>query len=85
MSMNISQAEGATLKFIGQTLVVDPKQMKESGVEIMHMDSIIDHIVTVLAVPEPVITLLSALLFMVVLVASAHVKPPVLPDCFCKN
>ena len=48
MSMNISQAEVASLEFIGQTLVVDPKQMKESGVEIMHMDSIIDHIVTVL-------------------------------------
>ena len=47
MSMDISQAEVASLEFIGQTLVVDPKQMKESGVEIMYMDSIIDHIVTV--------------------------------------
>ena len=38
----------------------------------------------VLAVPDPVITRLSALLFIVVDVASAQVRPPVFPLCFCR-
>ena len=42
--MNIGQPELATLEFVGQALMVDPEEMHQGGLEIMHVDAIFGNV-----------------------------------------
>ena len=45
--MHIGEAKAAPLETIGQSLVVDPQQVEESRMEIMHMNRIAHDIVAI--------------------------------------
>ena len=44
-AMYVSQAELSTLIAIGQALVIDAAQMHYSGLQVVNVDAILDHVV----------------------------------------